>query len=86
MSNIVSFSVNDETKRQVDRLAHMTGKQDEAILRELVETGLKSYKASPTKSAKATLDLIEWAEKKKFTGTVTDASANHDKYAWEEDE
>ena len=84
MSNIVSFSVTDETKRQVNRLVHITGKQGEAVLRELVETGLKSYKTSPTKSAKATLDLIEWAEKENITGTVTDASTHHNKYAWED--
>ena len=84
MSRLISFTVNDETERQIERLAHLSGKQSEAVRRELVETGLKTYKASPAKSAKATLDLIEWAEKKKITGTVTDASSNHNTYAWEE--
>jgi predicted DNA-binding protein len=84
MSRFIAFTINDETKNQIDRLARLTGKQDETVMRELVETGLKIYKTSPTKSAKATLDLIEWAEKKNITGKVTDASANHNKYAWEE--
>ncbi len=83
MSNFVSFTVNDETKRQIDRLAHITGKQDEAVLRELIETGLKNYQTTPTKGVKALLELAEWAEKNNITGPK-DLSTNHNKYAWEE--
>jgi len=37
-----------------------------------------------SKSTKAVLDLIEWAEKEQITGKATDVSTNHNKYAWEE--
>ena len=47
----------------IDHLARMTGKPKEAVLREVVETGLKSYPPIPTKGIKALVDLAEWAEK-----------------------
>jgi len=84
MNSLVTFTIKEETKRQIEKLAHMTGKQREAVLRELIETGLKSYKAAPTVSAKAVLDLIEWAEKEKITGKKKDLSTNHNTYAWDE--
>jgi predicted DNA-binding protein len=84
MNSLVSFTIKEETKRQIDKLAHMTGKQGEAVLRELVETGLKSYKATPSESVKAVLDLIDWAEKEKITSKAKDLSTNHNTYAWEE--
>jgi hypothetical protein len=84
MNNLVTFTIKEETKRQIDRLAHMTGKQGETVLRELVETGLKSYKATPSESVKAVLDLIDWAEKERITSKAKDLSTNHNTYAWEE--
>jgi hypothetical protein len=53
------------------------------VLREVVETGLKSYQTTPTKGVKALLDLAEWAEKHNIT-VPKDLSINHNKYAWEE--
>ncbi len=84
MNSLVSFTIKEETKREIDKLAHMTGKQGEAVLRELVETGLKSYKATPSESVKAVLDLIDWAEKEKITSKAKDLSTKHNTYAWEE--
>jgi hypothetical protein len=84
MSNFIAFTVKEETKRKIDRLVHLTGEQSEVVVRDLVEIGLQNYKASPTKSAKAVLDLIAWAEKEQITGKENDLSTNHNKYAWDE--
>lgn len=84
MNSLVTFTIKDETKKQIEKLAHITGKQDEALLRELVETGLKSYKAPTSESVKAVLDLMKWAEKEKITAKTKDASTYHNTYAWDE--
>lgn len=84
MNSLVTFTIKEETKRQVERLILLTGKQRESVLRELVETGLKNYKATSTKSVQAVLDLITWAEKEKITGKTKDLSTNHTTYAWDE--
>lgn len=84
MSNLVTFTIKEETNKQIDRLAHLTGKQRESVLRELVETGLKSYKVTSTESVKAVLDLIAWAEKEKITSKAKDLSTNHNTYGWDE--
>lgn len=83
MNSLVTFTITEETKRKIEKLAHITGKQRESILRELVETGLKNYKATSTKSVQAVLDLIAWAEKEKITGKTKDLSTNHTTYAWD---
>jgi predicted DNA-binding protein len=80
----IAITVDEKTKRQIDNLARTSGKPKEAVIREVVETGLKSYQTTPSKSAKAILDVIEWAEKKQIRSGVTDLSTNHNKYAWEE--
>ena len=79
----VMLKITEGTREQIDNLARITGKPQETVLREVVETGLKSYQTTPTKSAKAVLDLIEWAEKNDIRGPK-DLSTNHNKYAWEE--
>ena len=84
MSSHVAFTINEAMREQIDHLARMTGKPQEAVLREVVETGLKSYKTIPSKSARAVLDLIAWAEKEHLTGQAKDVSTNHNTYAWEE--
>ena len=84
MSSLVTLTINEATREQIDRLANITGKPKEAVLREVVETGLKSYTPPPSKSAKAVLHLIDWAEKNHITGAATDVSTNHNTYAWEE--
>ena len=84
MSSLVTLTINEATRKQIDRLANITGKPKEAVLREVVETGLKSYTPLPSKSAQAVLDLIDWAEKNHITGAATDVSTNHNTYAWEE--
>ena len=83
MSSHVAFTINEATREQIDHLARVTGKPKEAVLREVVEAGLKSYHAIPTKGVKALLDLADWAEKNNVTGP-TDLSTNHNKYAWGE--
>lgn len=80
----VTFTMDEETRNQIDQLPRTTRKPKETVLREVVETGLKNYQATPTKSAQAVLDLIAWAEKENITGTVTDLSTNHNTYAWEQ--
>ncbi len=83
MSNIVAFTINEATREQIDNLARITGKPKDSVLREVVETGLKSYHTIPTKGVKALLDLAAWAEKNNVTDP-SDLSTNHNKYAWEE--
>lgn len=74
----------DETiKNQIENLARVTGKPEEKIVAEVLETGVRNYQAIPSKSAKAALDLIDWAEKEQITGPK-DLSTNHNKYAWDE--
>ena len=79
----ILVNVDEKTKEQIDSLARTTGKPKETVIREVVETGLQSYQTAPTKSVKAVLDLIEWAEENNITGPK-DLSTNHNKYAWEE--
>lgn len=84
MSSLVALKITAETREQIDNLVRITGKPKETVLREVVETGLKSYTTTPSKSVQATLDLIAWAEKEHITGKATDLSINHNKYAWED--
>ena len=84
MSSLITVPVNEKTREQIDTLVRTTGKPEEAVLREVVETGLKSYTTPPSKSAKAVLELIDWAEKNHITGAATDVSTNHNTYAWEQ--
>lgn len=83
MSSFISLNVESPVREQIEKLARMTGKPKEAILREVVKAGLKTYAQIPTKSAQAVLDLIEWAEKEQIRSSVPDLSTNHNKYAWE---
>ena len=82
MSSVV-LKITEGTREQINNLARITGKPQETVLREVVETGLKSYTATPTKSVKAVLDLIAWAEKEHIAGPK-DLSTNHNTYAWED--
>ena len=84
MSSLVTLTINEKARDQINTLVRRTGKPEEAVLRDVVETGLKSYITSPSKSAKAVLDLIAWAEKNHITGAATNASTNHNTYAWEQ--
>ena len=83
MSSLVTLTINEKAREQINTLVRTTGKPEEAVLREVVETGLKSYTPPPSKSAKAVLDLIAWAEKEHLTGQAKDVSTNHNTYAWE---
>ena len=83
MSSLVTLTINEKAREQINTLVRRTGKPKDAVLREVVETGLKSYKTIPTKGVKALVDLAAWAEKNNVTGP-TDLSTNHNKYAWEE--
>ena len=66
-------------------LARLTAKPEKKVVQEVMEAGLKTYQTLPTKSAKAVLDLIAWAEENDITGPVKDVSTHHNKYAWEEE-
>ena len=79
----VTFTIDNQTREQIDNLARMTRKPKETVLREVVETGLKSYQTTPTKGIKALLDIAKWAEEHNITGPE-DLSTNHNKYAWGE--
>lgn len=76
--------LDHQTRSAIEQLAAQTGKPKETVLREVVETGLRNYQSTPTKSAQAVLDLIAWAEEHNITGQATDVSTNHNKYAWED--
>jgi hypothetical protein len=75
---------DDKTAGQIEALARMSGKSEKAVMQDLVKTGLKAYHSVPTKSAKAVLDLIKWAEQVHLPGKARDLSTNHNKYAWNE--
>ncbi len=79
----VTFTIDQETREQIDTLARKTNKPKETVLRDVMKAGLKNYQTTPTKGVKALLDLAEWAEKNNITGPK-DLSTNHNKYAWEE--
>jgi hypothetical protein len=79
----ILWTLDDKTREQVKNLVRVTGKPEEAVLRELVKAGLKTYKTAPTKGVQALLDLAKWAEENNVTGPK-DLSTNHDKYAWGE--
>ncbi len=70
--NTLLITIDDETKKQVDALTRKVGKPEKEVIREVVKAGLKTYQITPTKSAKAILDLIEWAEKEQIRSSVTD--------------
>ena len=82
--NTLLITLDDETKKQVDALTRAAGKPEKEVISDVVKAGLKAYKTIPTKSVRAALDLIEWAEKEQITGKVNDVSTNHNTYAWEE--
>ena len=74
--------VEQKIAEQIQTLARMTGKPEEAVLHDVVKVGLRNYHTTPTKGVKALLELAEWAEKNNVTGPQ-DLSTNHNKYAWE---
>jgi predicted DNA-binding protein len=58
MSSQVAITINEATREQINTLAHITGKPQETVLREVVETRLKSYQTTPTKGVKALLESV----------------------------
>jgi predicted DNA-binding protein len=80
----IQLKLDEHIQARIHSLAQKTGKPEETVIREAVIAGLNNYQATPTKSAKAVLDLINWAEKEHITGIVKDLSTNHNKYAWEQ--
>ncbi len=71
------------TEKQIRELARATGKDIEAVLRDLVKTGLTTYKTSHKSAAKALLEISDFAKKIRATGPK-DLSSNHDTYQWDE--
>jgi hypothetical protein len=84
MNKVMIVDLDQQARKQLERLVRLTGKPEKTVLREVVTTGLKTYSATPSKSAQAVLDLIAWAEQEHITGKATDVSTNHNTYAWEE--
>jgi hypothetical protein len=82
---LYSLDVLDrDVQTEIEKLAVATGKQKEEVFRDVVKTGLQSYQPIPSKSMKAVIDLITWAEKEQITSETKDLSTNHNTYAWEE--
>lgn len=81
--SILTFTIDDTTRKQIDTLVRTTGKPKEAVLREVLRTGLQRYTKTRPNAAKALLELAKWAEKNNVTGPE-DLSTNHDTYAWGE--
>ncbi len=73
-----------QTREQLEQIVRITGKPEKTVLHEVVTNSLKTYHKAPSKSAKAVLNLIEWAEQEHITGKATDVSTNYNMYAWEE--
>lgn len=84
MNRLMLVDLDQQTREQIERLVRITGKPETTVLREVVTNRLKTYSATPPKSAQAVLDLIAWAEKEHITGKATDVSTNHNTYVWEE--
>jgi hypothetical protein len=84
MNTLMVVDLDQQTREQIERLVRITGKPEQTVIREVVTNGLKTYSTTPSKSAQAVLDLIEWAEKEQITGKAKDVSTNHNTYAWEE--
>ena len=80
--SILAFTIDDATRKQIDDLVRTTGKPEEAVLREALQTGLKGYPKTRPNAAKALLELAKWAEENNVTGPE-DLSTNHDKYAYQ---
>ncbi len=80
-SMMLMYGLDKKTHEQVENLARMTGKPEKTVIVELVKAGLRSYQTAPSKSVRAALDLIAWAEKEQIKGKVDDLSTNHNKYA-----
>ena len=83
MTRLLTTTVDDTVMKHIKNLVRQTGKPEKIVIREVVETGLKSYQTTPTKGVKALLDLAQWANENNVTGP-TNLSTNHNKYAWEE--
>jgi len=84
MNKLMVVDLDQQTRKQIERLVRLTGKPEKTVIREVVTSGLKTYSAAPSKSAQAVLDLIAWAEQEHITGNATDLSTNHNTYAWED--
>jgi len=83
MSTVLPLVLDEQTRDQIEHLARVTGKPREVVIREVVKTGLKSYKQARPNTAKALQELADYAEKIGATGPK-DLSTNHNTYAWDE--
>lgn len=71
----------EDVTREIANRARTYRKSKAAIIREVLEAGLKRKRAQKSASAKALLDLAAMAKKLKGTGP-RDLSINHDYYTW----
>jgi hypothetical protein len=53
MNSLMLVDLDQQTREQIERLVRITGKPEKTVIREVVTNGLKTYSATPTKSAQA---------------------------------
>jgi hypothetical protein len=75
--------IDAKTRDQIEDLARLTGKPEEKVVAEVLETELKSYKKTRPSAAKALLELADYAEKIGAKGPK-DLSTHHDTYLYDE--
>lgn len=68
--------------QEIGRLATISKIPRAAILRQIIDMGLKNNSLKASGSAQSLLKLAQMAEELPGSGP-TDLSKNHDKYAWE---
>lgn len=77
--------LDDETRKQIHRLALVTRKPKAAVVREVLQTGLKSYKTPVSNDAKNLLTLAQKARLLlKDEKLPKDLSKRHNTYLWKE--
>ena len=76
----VPILIDEKTKDKIQDLVHLTGKPEEKVVHEVIETGLKNYKQAHRSAAKALLEIADYAKK---IGPK-DLIVNHDTSQWDE--
>ena len=79
----VPIWIDEKTKDQIQSLVRLTGKPEEKVVHEVIETGLKNYQQAHRSAAKALLEIADYAKKIGAKGPK-DLSVKHDKYQWDE--
>lgn len=74
--------ITADQDQEIGRLANISKMPKAAVLRQIIDVGLKSSALSASKSAQSLLKLAQKAENLPGSGPK-DLSKNLDKYAWE---